>query len=258
MDKETKKQVLEAMEQLGMECLPSRDDLEGIGRPGVSTRIERNGGYRKTAKDLGLKTKSEFYGRRSTKWTDKEIEKEIMKTEHAKNGYMPSSKDLIEIYAMGRLSSAISKREGFWYWAKKLGLKVKESDSKTGIEKEYEIAEKLKEMYPELNIEITSSGFPYDMLLNYSVKIDVKYSKGGVYGGHFFYAFNLEQNKPKSDLLILICGNEKTLIIPSHHLTGQNQVSISKTSSKDVYIDRWYLLDEYLGFYKGIDNRFNL
>lgn len=162
---------------------------------------------------------------------------------------MPSDSECKFATGNGALSNKISKTGGFYFWANKLELDVKNCETKLGINHEESM---LKEIQKKYNAELTTVKFPYDILVEGMVKIDVKYSNLYSYSHGEYYSFNLEQSLPKSDILILICENKKTLIIPSHKVNGLTQVSVGTTSKYDEYIGKWEYLDKFISFYKSI------
>lgn len=189
-------------------------------------------------------------------WTQNKIAAEIMT---AKNKLeikrMPTVSELKNIN-MGDLSNAIAKSNGFKWWAEALNLPVKNSE--TGLGKKYEkifadfIYKKLK-----YNSQQMSMKFPYDVLIEGLVKVDVKC--GYVYTNSrvgSFYTFNLETANRKSDFLACYCLNKdksihKTYIIPAIVMQGKTQLSVGIVTSKyDKFIDRYDLISDYLNFYQ--------
>lgn len=169
---------------------------------------------------------------------------------------MPSKAIVEKINGDSRLSNAISKHGGFFVWAKRLGLEMLDSETKTG--KLYEefcvnyITNILKKQ-----CETTSVKHPYDLLVCNNVKIDVK--AGHLYKGANgnFYTFNLEKKQPTCDIFICYCINdmeiEKTYVIPSCFLSGKCQLSIGEVeSSYDHFKDKWEYIEKYESFYKEI------
>lgn len=177
------------------------------------------------------------------------ITNEILKVMKSANLSRMPSRTEIKIYTQSdALSNRIMKTGGFYHWASKLGLEVKNSDTKTGIEYENKCLELLQSK--GLKAELTPVKFPYDILVDKVVKIDVKVSNG--YDGDcFFFAINLESKLPKSDFHVVYCKNKrinKTLVIPSHLLYGIGQLSIGIESKYDIYKDRWDLVTKQLNF----------
>lgn len=183
------------------------------------------------------------------KWSEKEIAREIKNVICALVvERMPTDSEVIAVTKSHALSNAISKTGGYYYWAEKLGLATKKSE--TNYSREYEI--KCKEFIESLGykVEMTPVRFPYDLLVNDFVKVEVKASK--LYKGKNgnFYSFNLEYKQPKSEINVFYCeGDDVTRIyvMPSHALVGINQLSIGEITSKyDVYLGRWDILKNYI------------
>ena len=193
-------------------------------------------------------------------WSEKDIEIGIFEVISilGDNGYMPSTHDIEEVTKSFALSNAIARRGGFHYWAKKLGLKMKNSETKFG--KTYE--EKCFSTLTILGYECqyTSAKYPYDILAN-NVKIDVK--SGTLYGGVTgkYFTFNLEKPKPTCDIYICYCIEnlevQKIYIIPSCVVSGKTQISLGvKCSKYDRFIGKWEIIKEYDEFYNTILNKY--
>lgn len=175
-------------------------------------------------------------------WTNEMIEDEIKKSMIILGiERMPSNKEVILSLGNHGLSNKISKTGGFYHWARKLNLEIKGSETKLGVQKEKEISEFINNEL-KWSSELTPVKFPYDILIERCIKVDVKYSGGYNYEHGFYYSFNLEYEIPKCDLLVLVCGCEKTIIMPSHIMYGKKQVSIGSESKYDKYKDRWDLI----------------
>lgn len=191
-------------------------------------------------------------------WTDENIEnaiREVMKK--AKIDIMPTNKILCEYTGNSGLSNAISKHGGWKYWAEKLNIKINNCESVIGYEFEVECASTLtsKGYYCQL----TPTKYPYDILANGNIKIDVKC--GRLYNGRkneSYYSFNLEKSKPTCDIFVCYCIDEnsdiaKIYVIPSCILSGKTQLSVGKVRSiYDKYIDSWEVIKKYDDFYKSV------
>lgn len=189
-------------------------------------------------------------------WNEQDIENGIFEVISILDidGYMPSTRDITKVTHNFALSNAISKRGGFHFWANKLGLKMKNSETKFG--KTYE-----EECFSTLisfgyDCQYTSIRYPYDILAN-NVKIDVK--SGSLYfgvGGKYF-TFNLEKPKPTCDVYICYCIEnsevKKIYVIPSCVVSGKTQLSLGvKCSKYDRFVDKWEIIKEYDDFYNTI------
>jgi hypothetical protein len=191
-----------------------------------------------------------------TKWTNELIEEAI---EGVMIGLgtttMPTKSECDHVTGNSALSSKISRDGGFSYWADKLGLEIKDSETQTGFKAEIE-AKELIEKETGLVSKITKSRCPYDILVNGNVKIEVKISNGCGGSNGFFYSANLYDGIQKADILIFICKNEekegKILVIPSHHLQGITQLSIGIESYYDKYKERYDYIEKFNNFMSGI------
>ena len=102
----------------------------------------------------------------------------------------------------------------------------------------------------------TSSGHPYDLLTDNSVKIDVKVSKKFINNCNAMaYTFNLEKREPTCDIFILYCVEDdesidKILVIPACTLLGQTQIGVGKESKWDAYKDKFDFIYEYAMFFR--------
>lgn len=181
-------------------------------------------------------------------WNESSIEKAIFEVINIleADGYMPSADKIDEVIHNSSLSNAIAKRGGFRFWAKKLGLKMKDSETKFGKTYEERCFSTLTNL--GYDCQYTSTKYPYDILAN-DVKIDVK--SGTLYDcGHGrFFTFNLAKSKPTCDVYVCYCIEEnetkKTYIIPSCVLSGKTQLSIGEVKSKyDKFVDNWEVIKD--------------
>lgn len=191
------------------------------------------------------------------KWNKEKIDCEIMLfVDEWQLDRMPTVSDLLK-QKRGDLCNAITRNGGFEYFAKRLKLKTKNSETKLGKKFEEICVNWLKKIFNFKAVRMTTR-FPYDILVEDCVKVDVKCSN--LYRGKNgnFYAFNLESENIKSDILILYCLNDKqyivkTYIVPSVVVQGKKQISIGEQQSKyDIFENRITVLADYLLFYKNI------
>ena len=185
-------------------------------------------------------------------WTDKLIRKGILEVvEHIGEARMPTAYELREYHGDCRLTGAITRTGGFMTWAKKMELPMKDCDVMLGISYEKYTQELLERN--GLNCIHTSTKFPYDLLVDGKVKIDVKVSHLVEIGDGSAYTFKIAKNMPKCDIYVAYCLDEnevgkiaKAYIIPAHVLTNMCQLTIGKDSSKyDIYLDRWELIERF-------------
>lgn len=194
------------------------------------------------------------------KWTKDKIISEILKVKTALEISRMPTKSECEVYFNNTcLSNAVNRLDIGWYGlAKELCLPVKECESTIGKSWENNVENILKDKFN--TVERMTQNFPYDILVNYRVKIDIK--AGRLYSGKNgnYYSFNLESNRPRCDLYIL-CALDKIgeianyYIIPSIFVSTICQISIGYTKSKyNKFIDRWDYIQKYNDFFKNIEN----
>lgn len=187
-------------------------------------------------------------------WTKERIIKdlwEIVKLHNMET--FPSHTEIEKHYGTYGLTNAISRNGGSKYFANIMGLKIKECESKFGEAHEELCIEQIEEKFG-YSCEHTDPRFPYDILVDKCVKIDVK--AGKIYTtpqNAKFYSFNLEKRQQTCDIFVCYCLNEelgidKTLIIPSFVLSGKNQLSVGKESRYDKYKDAWNFIKTYRDF----------
>lgn len=191
------------------------------------------------------------------KWTDEEVEARILEAVKGLSlDRMPSRNELQSYYGDMALTNRISKQQGFGYWANRLGLLFKESETSLGKEFEYIAAQEL--INRGYCVTQMPQNHPYDLLINGSTKIDVKVSK--LYEGPNgnFFTFNLEKQFATCDIYILYLTEngvdiKETLIVPSKFVMKNNQISVGQYKSiYRKYSNRWDYIDDFVKFQQDI------
>ena len=190
-------------------------------------------------------------------WTDELIEKKIWEVvETLKWDHFPTHTEMTKVLGDKSLACKISKYKGTIFWAEKLGLTLRYSETSFGNKYEAVAIDDIFENTGLHSVQ-TSSRHPYDLLTDNAVKIDVKVSKAFTNNcGAKAYSFNLEKREPTCDIFILYCLNDdetydKVLIIPSCSLLGQTQVGVGLVSKWDFYNGKWNYISEYSRFFDG-------
>jgi len=189
------------------------------------------------------------------KWNKDTIELELKKVIRSLGlKYFPSLKEIEDFLGNSKLTNAISKNGGSYFWAKKLGCKNKKSETQFGNKYETICASFLtSELH--YDCEQMNTRYPYDLTVNKHIKIDVKVANIFVSEVNSqYYTFNLEKNNPTCDIFICYCIKndiiEKIYVIPSNIMQGKTQLSVGKTFSKyDIYINNWDIIKKYDNFY---------
>lgn len=189
-------------------------------------------------------------------WTEKMVVEEIQSAIKALNiNRMPSKSELEMLYGDCALTNRITKTGGFYFWAKKLGLAVKNFETQCGYEVENMIAKILESMGHEC--KLTSVRHPYDILVDGCVKIDVKSARKTKVRGSDVYSFGLGKKQQTCDAYIAVCLGEddieKIYVIPAHIMTGKQQLCLGAGQSKyDIYIDRWDVVEKFIAAFEQI------
>ena len=193
-----------------------------------------------------------------TNWTDELIKNHVLEIiDNEKLDRMPSKSECESYYGNYALSNAISRRSGGWYkLAKELGYEVKRSDTYVGKQYEELAIKQLNNLgYKVIRM---SCKYPYDMLINDYVKIDVKMSRLHKGQNGNFFTCNIDKPYSTCDIyLIYLVGDNNDLInilvIPSTNVFTNTQISIGEHNSKYyIYAYRWDYIDCYSKFYKTI------
>lgn len=194
-----------------------------------------------------------------TKWTDERIEQEILRVvRELKLTRFPTAAEMIYVTGNRALSVKLSKSNR-QYWADRIGLGL--SNAK----------DELCEMYIDMAIELikehtglesikTDLKCKYDLIIDKSVKVEVKFSKTHFAkdGGREF-DFSAFDKFPNSDICILFCVNDdkslnRILIIPSAVTVNNKTIALGFMESKkwDCYVDRWDIIKSHADFLRSL------
>lgn len=189
-------------------------------------------------------------------WNDEKIIKAITSmTDSLKMKTMPTHSEMFDFFGDYKLTNAIRRNGGTKKFAKLMNLEIKKCESRLGDNYEMICANYLQEKFCYKVIQ-TAPRYPYDLLVENALKIDVKVGK--LYTSKVdskFYTFNLEKSNQTCDIFVCYCldqseKEEKVLIIPSYAISGITQLSVGKKSRYDKYINRWDIIEEYVSFIK--------
>lgn len=191
-------------------------------------------------------------------WTEEKIKSAVFEVvEKLKLDRMPSKPEIEKYYGDYALTGKLKDSGGMYHYAKLYGLPIKESDTYFGIQYEQLANDILtKKGY---DAELTSVLFPYDILVNKRVKIDVKVGRTLNSGNINYYKFRFGKAKQTCDVYVAIALNtdesiNKIYIIPASAVSGKTQLTIGyKTSKYDRYIDRWDYIKTIDNIFKSIE-----
>lgn len=171
---------------------------------------------------------------------------------------MPTHSEIISATGDKRLVNALVRYGGTRYFANKLDLPIKDCESELGDTFELYCMEQIKEKFGYATDKMKPR-YPYDILVDRNVKIDVKASRLYTTKAKTkFYTFNLEKRDPTCDIFVFYCLDDndaplKTLVIPSSVLSGKCQLSIGFASNYDKYENAWSIVSEYVTFYRSMN-----
>lgn len=167
---------------------------------------------------------------------------------------MPSASETQLVLKDFSLSNKIAKTGGFNTWAKRLGLGIKNSETKLG--QEFEInAMKMIENKGYFTKQM-SCKYPFDILVNGKISIDVKSAKAYLSHGQRIHTVGINKKYATCDLYLIFALDEnenieRTFIIPGCDLT-LTTMNFGKNSIYNVYLDKWDYLKKYDDFYKNL------
>lgn len=189
------------------------------------------------------------------RWTDDLVEAAIKDSMRVLGiDRMPTAP---ELQAIGKnsLHVRISRTLKYSGWAQRLGLQMK-SDGETRKGDRYEayIKNLLKEK--GYDVQDMSTRHPYDLMVDGSVKIDVKSCSAHHHFPSRAHTFPLSKKHATCDLYICVALTEEgevenIFIIPSH-LVEAVTLNMGRNSKYNKFIDRWDYIKTYAEFYASI------
>ena len=187
-------------------------------------------------------------------WNENEVSKSLLKiVKDTGIRRMPTHSEMKEFYGDYSLTNAVRRNGGTKHFADILGLPIKDCESKFGEKYESICLLKIQEDLG-LRCELTKPRYPYDLIAERAVKVDVKVGKlFKAKTGSEYYTFNLEKKDQTCDIFVAYCINkkgeiEKTLIIPATVLSGKTQLAVGSKSVYDKYKDAWHFIADYANF----------
>lgn len=193
------------------------------------------------------------------KWKDGDVENAIMNIVNTlKLDHFPTKSEMIDFYGDMALSNKVSKSGGSRYYASLINLEIASNESDFGNFYEEFAIDDIFEKTGFASVH-TDVKYPYDLLTNGNIKVDVKSSKKIKPKNSSFpyHSFNLEKREPTCDIFVFYCLDyecdiERTVIIPSCILAGKTQVGMGGLSKWDAYADRWDYFKMYGDFYNKV------
>jgi len=174
------------------------------------------------------------------KWSDNLLAAEIRK--YSDGVHMPNSKDL-RLSEQNRLVCAISRHPLKWrWWASRLGLALKRSNTQRSYEQEQNIASMLRRTGHTASL--TPAKCPHDILVDGAVRVEVKIARKFLKQGHIFCFGRADR---EFDFAVLVCVDAsdhpiRTLILPASRCRQQT-ITVTNAEQWCQWDDRWDLLE---------------
>lgn len=248
-DDTIRSEILKVVDIIEEYRMPTSSEMKNFGKSGSDSAIQRYGGYSYWASKLNLKTKKSV-----TKWNEKSIIKCIEEVRKKLNiDRMPNSTEIVKYHSKS-LHSAITKYGGYYYFADRLNLELKDSDTVKGYSNEIIVKKMLEEN--SFYVEKMDTLYPFDLYVNNSLKIDVKsakmtYEKNGTKRGHIFginkkyptcdiYAF-VKYDKDNKDIIDI-------LFVPSVLINTSSTITLKDNDFK-YYSYNFDVISDFCNFY---------
>jgi len=189
------------------------------------------------------------------KWTDKLTKDKIYEVMRILSiNRMPSASETELITKDASLSNRIAKTGGFVKWADKLGLEIKKSETQLG----YKFEDIARELIEDKGYTTKKMGtkYPFDFLINNTIRIDVKSAKAYMSGGSRCHTVGISKKYATCDLYLIFALDEdenieRTFIIPGCDLKVTS-MNFGKDSIYNIYLNRWDLFKKYNDFYNNL------
>lgn len=248
---EIEQKIYEVMKIYNISRMPTSKEVRISKIPGLESSIDSTGGYVKWAEKLNLSPKKPI-----TKHNDESIKQSILHTMQQLNiDRMPSRSEILSIENNASLHNAIVRSYGYYKWAERLNLEIKDSETLFGTQYQEICLEYLSKL--GYVVEDTSTKAPYDLLINNNVRVDVKSGCAYNMRGSRVHSFGINKKFPTCDLYIIYALNENTdnieriFVIPSKDFKLVS-LCIGANSKYNKYINKWNLIDIYIEFYNKL------
>lgn len=188
------------------------------------------------------------------KWTNQLIKQHLLECiDTLQIKRMPTAQELKDL-GRNDLHCKVSRTKKYSGWAAELGLALKESETKTGNEYEQHVKDIIG--LRGFTVEKMTTKHPYDLLVNGSLKIDVKVGKAHRHFGSRAYTFNLSKKYATCDLYVCVALDEegkveKYFVIPSK-FAQVTTLNIGTDSKYNRFINKWVYVKKFVEMYKKV------
>lgn len=189
------------------------------------------------------------------KWTDELIKQEVLSIMKTLNiSRLPTKSECEQVTGNQSLTNAITRHFGWYKLAEYMNLEIKESDTTTG-----KVAESLAEKVlidKGFLVERMPQNHPFDLLVNNTVKIDVKASHLYKCKNGNFYSFNLGNKNHPCDFYMLLELNDENeilriMIVPSLSVMKIKQISVGADSKYHKYTNHFDYIKALSDYWKN-------
>lgn len=189
------------------------------------------------------------------KWTPELIESELRKCiESLMLDRMPTAAELREQLGRNDLHVQVGRTKKYSGWAAHLGLSLKSCETHMGNSYENKVGSLLVSKGYE--VESMTTKHPYDLLVNGTVKIDVKVAKPNYHFKVRCHTFGVNKKEQTCDVYICVAINEqseteKIFVIPSH-MAQVKTLNVCNESKYNRFIDAWHYIEQYSNFMASV------
>lgn len=165
-------------------------------------------------------------------------------------GRMPTFSEMRDFTGSHALEGKVTDSGGSFVWAKRLGLPLKQSDSKTGWDGEVLACEILTEH----GLSQERSGpvkWPFDIIVDGAVRVDVKSARYAEYGPckGWFYRIG---KAPQADVIMLLQLDTRDCYILPWTIVPRTNITIARDGGKyRMFLNRFDLLRKLVDLRKS-------
>ena len=177
-----------------------------------------------------------------TRWNEQLIE-ERLRSVIASTGVFPTVSYLKET-GQHDLSNQISKKGGFIEWSKRLGVNRAHYDCDTGWDGEDSVAVLLESKGFKVGRR-ESVKWPFDLLVNDVLRVDVKTAKFATYG-HCSGWFYRTGKAPQADVVVLHQSDTGRVYFLPWYITPFSNITITNGGEYSKFADNYNLVSKMI------------
>lgn len=238
--------ILEARKRLNISRMPKHQELIDLGMRWLSKKISEYGGSEQWAELLEIQTErlSVSSGKKPPGWWNEERVFMELRPYVKRLSRMPTTQELNAL-SRGDLTNAIRRNGGFQFFADKFGVKKK----RTATSKAERVEKAVKKFleYNGFNVELTTSKCSYDLLIDKSIRVDVKMATNDDKNKYFMFFLRSKGLKPTCDAYALCrCARSKDVIYDIYFIpalmTQQQTITITPSEKWQPWKNNYEML----------------